>query len=218
MSLPRRSRPRSNELATLTPSAPRSCVRTGTSPTPSSQLGVSASARRSRRSVWRRATVSRSSLRTATGTSRRTWACPRPAWCCFRSNTRLAAPELISIVQAARPKVLVTDRDPGPLADVVARVVTFEEWDVLLDHASRTVAEPPRCPRTTSPLLYFTGGTTGAAEGRDAHPSQPGRELVPQDAGVPLRARRRLPRGRAVLPRRRHRRRSSGCCGWAVRS
>ncbi len=79
-------------------------------------------------------------------------------------NTRLAAPELISIVQAARPKVLVTDRDPGPLADVVARVVTFEEWDVLLDHASPS----PRTPEVSEDdlaLLYFTGGTTGRPKG-----------------------------------------------------
>ena len=79
-------------------------------------------------------------------------------------NTRLAAPELISIVQAARPKVLVTDRDPGPLADVVARVVTFEEWDVLLDHASA----PSRAPEVSEDdlaLLYFTGGTTGRPKG-----------------------------------------------------
>ena len=79
-------------------------------------------------------------------------------------NTRLAAPELVSIVQAARPKVLVTDRDPGPLADVVARVVTFEEWDVLLDHAS----PPSRAPEVSEDdlaLLYFTGGTTGRPKG-----------------------------------------------------
>ena len=50
-------------------------------------------------------------------------------------NTRLATPELAAIAAAARPKVLITDRDPGALADAVPRVVTFEEWDVLLDHA-----------------------------------------------------------------------------------
>jgi long-chain acyl-CoA synthetase len=130
-------------------------------------------------------------------------------------NTRLAAPELVSIVQAARPKVLVTDRDPGPLADVVARVVTFEEWDVLLDHASPP-SQAPEVSEDDLALLYFTGGTTGRPKGvMLTH-----RNLVanvaqtlacrfePDDVYLAVAPFFHVA-GTAA---------SSGCCGWAVRS
>ncbi len=82
-------------------------------------------------------------------------------------NTRLATPELAAIIEAARPKLLITDRDPGPLADTVARVVTFEEWDVLLDHADAASAAPDATAvgEDDLALLYFTGGTTGRPKG-----------------------------------------------------
>ena len=84
-------------------------------------------------------------------------------------NTRLAPAELVEISKAARPKLLLTDRDPGPIADVVQRVVTFDEWDVLLDEAT-----PDSSPVDVSEdavseddlaMLYFTGGTTGRPKG-----------------------------------------------------
>jgi len=79
-------------------------------------------------------------------------------------NTRLAPAELVEITKAARPKLLVTDRDPGPLADVVPRVVTLDEWDVLLDEATPG-AMPVEVSEDDLAMLYFTGGTTGRPKG-----------------------------------------------------
>ena len=79
-------------------------------------------------------------------------------------NTRLAPTELGAIADAARPRLLVTDRDPGPLGDSVPRVVTFDEWDALLDGV-----EPAEMAgdgeENELALLYFTGGTTGRPKG-----------------------------------------------------
>jgi long-chain acyl-CoA synthetase len=79
-------------------------------------------------------------------------------------NIRLAAAELQGIVGEARPRVLITDRDPGALADEVERVVTFDEWDELVARSPRDelgagVAEDDLA------VLYFTGGTTGRPKG-----------------------------------------------------
>ncbi|MFO1406626.1 MAG: AMP-binding protein [Steroidobacteraceae bacterium] len=80
-------------------------------------------------------------------------------------NTRHSAPELEYAVRDAGARVLITDRDPGPLAGAVERVVrTGDEYELLL-----ATATPDRLGEhvTEESLsgLYYTGGTTGASKG-----------------------------------------------------
>ena len=79
-------------------------------------------------------------------------------------NIRLAAAELVDIASGARPRLLVTDRDPGPLADVVERVLTFAEWDALVA-AAAPAALGTGVGEDDLAVLYFTGGTTGRPKG-----------------------------------------------------
>ena len=79
-------------------------------------------------------------------------------------NIRLAPAELVRIIEAARPALLVTDRDPGPLADAVEQVMSFEEWDAVVEAA-------PPAPLGIGvsdgdvAVVYFTSGTTGRPKG-----------------------------------------------------
>lgn len=79
-------------------------------------------------------------------------------------NTRWAEPELVYATTDAGARVLICDRDPGALADVVERVVRLDtgEYDELLDAAPEL--EPVVGPDTLAGLFY-TGGTTGASKG-----------------------------------------------------
>jgi len=79
-------------------------------------------------------------------------------------NTRWAEPELAYATSDAGAKVLIADRDPGALADLVDRVIRIDtgEYDELLDAAPES--EPDITPDTLAGLFY-TGGTTGTSKG-----------------------------------------------------
>lgn len=79
-------------------------------------------------------------------------------------NTRWAEPELIYATEDAAAKVLITDREPGALADVVDRVIRIDtgEYETML--AAAPESEPVVGPDTLAGLFY-TGGTTGASKG-----------------------------------------------------
>ena len=64
-------------------------------------------------------------------------------------------------------RILFTDRDPGPLADLVDRVIRIDdgEYDALVAAAPRTRSTTPPCTRTNLAGLFYTGGTTGASKG-----------------------------------------------------
>ena len=116
------------------------------------------------------------------------------------------------------PRCSMTDRDPGPLADAVAAGGHLRRSGMCCSTTRRCTGANAEVSEDDLALAVLHRRHDWPAEGRDAQSSQPGRELVPQDAGVPLRARRRLPRGGAVLPRRRHgRARRAALAGRFVR-
>ncbi|MEM9655537.1 MAG: AMP-binding protein [Actinomycetota bacterium] len=79
-------------------------------------------------------------------------------------NTRWAEPELAYATEDAGARVLICDRDPGALADLVDTVIRIDtgEYDALLDEAPELI--PDVGPDTLAGLFY-TGGTTGASKG-----------------------------------------------------
>ncbi len=80
-------------------------------------------------------------------------------------NTRHAEKELLYALEDSGARVLLTDRDPGALADLVERVVRIpEEYDAFLAAAD----ESPLGEGVTEDSLaglFYTGGTTGASKG-----------------------------------------------------
>jgi len=80
-------------------------------------------------------------------------------------NTRHAEPELRYALEDSGARVLITDRDPGGLAEVVERVVSIpDDYEALLAGADEARLGADITGDTLAGLFY-TGGTTGASKG-----------------------------------------------------
>ena len=80
-------------------------------------------------------------------------------------NTRHAGPELEYAVKDAEVKILLTDRDPGELRELVETVVMIpDEYDALLESADE-IELGAGITEDTLAGLFYTGGTTGASKG-----------------------------------------------------
>lgn len=80
-------------------------------------------------------------------------------------NTRHAEPELTYALEDSGTRLLIIDRDPGGLADVVERVLRIDGgYEAALESAN---PEPLGAGITESTLagLFYTGGTTGKSKG-----------------------------------------------------
>jgi len=80
-------------------------------------------------------------------------------------NTRHALPELEYALTDSGAKVLITDRDPGPLASSVQHVITVND-----DYESAIAAAEPvdlgaGVEEADLAGLFYTGGTTGLSKG-----------------------------------------------------
>ena len=78
-------------------------------------------------------------------------------------NSRWAVPELAYALEDAGAKILIADQDAGELAECVDRVISFDEYEQLLQESS------PKEFADTSEAdlagLFYTGGTTGKSKG-----------------------------------------------------
>ncbi|MGB5471292.1 MAG: long-chain-fatty-acid--CoA ligase [Woeseiaceae bacterium] len=80
-------------------------------------------------------------------------------------NTRHAGPELEYAIKDAEVKILLSDRDPGALRELVDTVVMIpDEYDALLESANE-VELGVGITEDTLAGLFYTGGTTGASKG-----------------------------------------------------
>lgn len=80
-------------------------------------------------------------------------------------NTRHAEPELRYALEDSGTRVLITDRDPGALAQTVERVISLpDEYETLLATAPEAELGVGVTEDTLAGLFY-TGGTTGASKG-----------------------------------------------------
>ena len=80
-------------------------------------------------------------------------------------NTRHAEPELRYAIEDAGARILLSDRDPGALREIVDAVVMIpDEYDELLDTAAEAQLGEGITEDSVAGLFY-TGGTTGASKG-----------------------------------------------------
>lgn len=80
-------------------------------------------------------------------------------------NTRHAEPELAYALNDAGVSILLTDRDPGALRDIVDTVVMMpEEYDSALESSAEAELGVGVTEDSLAGLFY-TGGTTGASKG-----------------------------------------------------
>jgi long-chain acyl-CoA synthetase len=80
-------------------------------------------------------------------------------------NTRHAEPELRYALEDSGTRVLITDRDPGGLANTVERVIRIPDaYEALLEEALEMELGVDVTEDTIAGLFY-TGGTTGASKG-----------------------------------------------------
>jgi long-chain acyl-CoA synthetase len=80
-------------------------------------------------------------------------------------NTRHAEPELVYALSDSGARILLTDRDPGKLADCVERVVSIpDEYESLLAEGDE-IELGAGVGENDLAGLFYTGGTTGASKG-----------------------------------------------------
>ncbi len=80
-------------------------------------------------------------------------------------NTRHAEPELRYAIEDAEAKILLTDRDPGALRELVDTVVMIpDEYDALLEGAD-AIELGDGITEDSLAGLFYTGGTTGVSKG-----------------------------------------------------
>jgi long-chain acyl-CoA synthetase len=82
-------------------------------------------------------------------------------------NFRWADPELAYALSDSGAKVLFIDREPGPLADLVERVVRLDQgsYETLLADADAAFIDPDAVNEDDLAGLFYTGGTTAASKG-----------------------------------------------------
>ncbi|MBT6828617.1 MAG: AMP-binding protein [Rhodospirillaceae bacterium] len=80
-------------------------------------------------------------------------------------NTRHAEAELAYALEDSGTKILLTDVDPGGLADIVERVIRIpDDYEALLGEAEE-IELGTEIDEQSLAGLFYTGGTTGASKG-----------------------------------------------------